>query len=46
MNCTDYDDYEDYNDYNGEDDWDDAAWAEYLGCDEEDLDQTFDDQMC
>jgi hypothetical protein len=42
----DYDDYDDYNDYNGEDDWDEVAWAEFLGCDVEDLEQTFEDQMC
>jgi hypothetical protein len=45
-----YDDFDDYSDYDEDgrhvDDWNDADWAGYLGCDEEDLDQTFEDQMC
>ena len=45
MDYSDYNDYDDYSDYNREDDWDDAAWAEFLGCDVDDLEQTFDNQL-
>ena len=41
----DYNDFDD-NKYDEDEVWTDEDWGSFLGCDKEDLDRTFDDQLC
>lgn len=43
-----YDDYNDDDscDYYEDEVWTDEDWAGFLGCDKEEVDKSFDDQLC